>query len=1707
MNKVNELNKLIPPKKDLETSINMPTEKKVNDNLENNDVLNKNKVRQLQNDHILFVRNYFNEESCFNQEKIEPVNSSSVPKRSTIVGYKTKGFQKFKHSKHREIEKRRIPICEKLNNVNMGKMIYTHNNKFLMNTEISGKTITWEIDSGAGLSVLSHNTLMKVKQDYQKTFKKYKTNIELTGVSGTALCIKGLYKIPMKIPIIGDIMHKVYIVDEADVNLLGRDFFYLVKLSIIYENGIYYFQYDDYKAAKLEATNLEEIALGPGKTKRINIKINDIIPGNYEINLLKQKVHENIIMPSSIISIEKTKDNEKNVKVIIGNCSSQMEKYPKNYFRFNLKPLEQDLKYVQGDKVSEADLKIGPLYLEKGPKNVPKNLRNVYDCNATSILLNKFYNDDCQYFKLNKVCPQCCVEKVNGNNINKLHIYHLKNKNVSADNQEAKVEDNVSFEDIEKMLSNEKVSSNSDIEGLEIEDKYLKSLDLNDEILNGELTSIPVISKEEIEDEIDKICEKYDDNIVKLLRPILNKCSKDLLKSNWDLPTCKKPLHFELSKPIPKNTKVYPIKDEYKANFFSTLQYLVYYNIIERCPADSNYGVPTFAIPRANIPGESSRPIRILLDLRQNNKCIAGSQSASFSSCWDLLRSIAANTKYLTVIDLVNMFYSCEVSEEVVASGFANFSTPWGCFRLLRGATGCSFLPSFINQQLVEELYKDGEGNLSFIHNLATFFDDITLGSKIGESLEDHFNKVDTLMERITRCGFRINLLKSKFAVDLEKDAVTVLGFRVSHNKIEITKDKKKDILDTLRTPKTVKNLQKLVGSINYLRSILSVKALKAFAYLPTFMKKSKLVWNEDGDKCLQIIKNCIENDPLHILLPPDNSINVLYTDSSEISLGAILYFVPLKHFETGIDESIQYHESDNDLNNHIHKYNLDLKAISRIIGNVFDFCVYVYSSYKYSMTQSKNQIKTLFINELSLLKPILEEKYPKEGKNDILKVLIDNLNAKEESCEILAHVLFYCLSRILQRQIHIIMGNKNYLMSKPFFNIGENTPLSPIFISSSVSGYQLHALITDYHHVPKFSRCTIDQLKPNQIVDKFKKFYKEGKFSFGGCFSRRIPLSHESSPIYVKELLALTVGLSYFDEYVKIQSTICILDNSIVHQTLKTYKSRELNKFQRISLTIQAQYPSIQFCLVPSSCMKADMLTRLDYDKFDEKNLVENLQFESVSEYFDNFEKKSQQINYVSPLCQEYGIGKLITPEKIIDINIKNHSEKLTDSKYKNVNGIIYLNEKMVLPPELYGSCILKYHVLLGHLGKHKLVENIKDIYTIENLMNFGVILDNLIGSCMLCLASKTSYHKPFLWQSKYGTRVGFSVSIDCIEFSKSVTRGNFYITGILLCLDNVSKYHSVYFLQNLTTSAVINAMLSYFSEHCIPKVILSDNASIFSAPAFKNLLRLFDIKQIVSSPFHSQSRGKVERAVRIYREFSRRFSNLYPNMRIELSYVFCCKIVNHSKITNVPASPHFLANYNTNNNVMLNDYRQNILDDFSRDLILSEPRNKEQIRLDATVAYTTAMKLLEEIRIKTLAKNNKNKVHHKFKPFDVILVKDFARKTKHTDTYIYDPHIIIEIRGMVSICESLISGVVRTRHISHIKKIQSINDLEIPKDILLKNQIYSKELLELLQNKFNKNKNAIDKRITRSSKDKSNKNELDGNLSSDEDHVHFEI
>ncbi|CAH8595836.1 unnamed protein product [Dicrocoelium dendriticum] len=84
------------------------------------------------------------------------------------------------------------------------------------------------------------------------------------------------------------------------------------------------------------------------------------------------------------------------------------------------------------------------------------------------------------------------------------------------------------------------------------------------------------------------------------------------------------------------------------------------------------------------------------------------------------------------------------------------------------------------------------------------------------------------------------------------------------------------------------------------------------------------------------------------------------------------------------------------------------------------------------------------------------------------------------------------------------------------------------------------------------------------------------------------------------------------------------------------------------------------------------------------------------------------------------------------------------------------------------------------------------------------------------------------------------------------------------LLTVDYYSAYFEIDLLTTTTTEAVINKLRCKFARHGIPEELVSDNGPQFSSRAFQVFATKWEFAQRQTSPYHSQSNGKAESAVK---------------------------------------------------------------------------------------------------------------------------------------------------------------------------------------------------------------------------------------------------
>ena len=69
---------------------------------------------------------------------------------------------------------------------------------------------------------------------------------------------------------------------------------------------------------------------------------------------------------------------------------------------------------------------------------------------------------------------------------------------------------------------------------------------------------------------------------------------------------------------------------------------------------------------------------------------------------------------------------------------------------------------------------------------------------------------------------------------------------------------------------------------------------------------------------------------------------------------------------------------------------------------------------------------------------------------------------------------------------------------------------------------------------------------------------------------------------------------------------------------------------------------------------------------------------------------------------------------------------------------------------------------------------------------------------------------------------------------------------------------------MNSTTSTLVITIQKVWFSRHGIPVIVISDNVAPFDSDDFKTFSKEQDFHHITSSPYHVQSNGCVESAVK---------------------------------------------------------------------------------------------------------------------------------------------------------------------------------------------------------------------------------------------------
>jgi ribonuclease HI len=184
-------------------------------------------------------------------------------------------------------------------------------------------------------------------------------------------------------------------------------------------------------------------------------------------------------------------------------------------------------------------------------------------------------------------------------------------------------------------------------------------------------------------------------------------------------------------------------------------------------------------------------------------------------------------------------------------------------------------------QRAMNHIFHDLIGNLVEI-----YIDDVVVKSA---SVEGHLDDLRQILERTRKFGLRINPKKCAFGVSVAQ----FLGFLVHERGIEIGL-KSQEAVRTMVPPTTKKELQQLIGKINFVRRFISNLSgrIEPFMELVKIKTNEEFRWGAEQQRAFKEIKEYLLRPP--VLVPPQQDrpfyIYVSVGDTSIASVVVQLY-------------------------------------------------------------------------------------------------------------------------------------------------------------------------------------------------------------------------------------------------------------------------------------------------------------------------------------------------------------------------------------------------------------------------------------------------------------------------------------------------------------------------------------------------------------------------------------------------------------------------------------------------------------------------------------------------------------------------------------------------------------------------------------------------------------------------------------------------
>lgn len=270
------------------------------------------------------------------------------------------------------------------------------------------------------------------------------------------------------------------------------------------------------------------------------------------------------------------------------------------------------------------------------------------------------------------------------------------------------------------------------------------------------------------------------------------------------------------------------------------------------------------------IVDKSDGNIRICLDPKELNSVIE--REYYLIPKFENIREKLLNKKFYTVLDIKQGFWHIKL--DPASADLCCFSTPFGYYKFNRLPFGLSCAPeAFI------KLNQKYFGNID-PENIAIYFDDIVIATK---TEQEHDMLLKLIVEKAKQNNIKFNINK----VQYKQNEIKFFGHVFNENGVKPDTEQVRATLK-LAEPKDKKQLQRILGMINYLREFIPNMADLTSCIRELLKNEVMFSWTKVHTDAFNKIKAIISDLPELKHFDPEKQV-VIQSDASKDGLGCCL--------------------------------------------------------------------------------------------------------------------------------------------------------------------------------------------------------------------------------------------------------------------------------------------------------------------------------------------------------------------------------------------------------------------------------------------------------------------------------------------------------------------------------------------------------------------------------------------------------------------------------------------------------------------------------------------------------------------------------------------------------------------------------------------------------------------------------------------------